>query len=83
MDSSGIGSKAIIDSTRKFFDSNTTYTLLHAIVILMVLSISLYNLTFKTGDTQLWRDLLIFCFGLVIPSPNDKPKQQQQNQQQQ
>jgi hypothetical protein len=49
-----------------------SYSFLHAIIILIVVSISLYNLTFQIGDVQLWRDLLLFTFGLVIPTPQGK-----------
>ena len=35
---------------------------------------SLYNLSVQSGDQQLWRDLLLFTFGLVIPTPQSKTK---------
>lgn len=62
----------IIDGLKHFFSEKISYSFLHAIIILVVVSISLYNLTFQTGDTQLWRDLLLFTFGLVIPAPQNK-----------
>lgn len=72
MDTFGSGSKPIeINSgVGKIFKDKLNYSLFHALIILIVVCISLYNLTMETGDQQLWRDLLMFTFGLVIPTPN-------------
>lgn len=45
------------------------YSFLHSLIIVIVVCMSLYNLTFNQGDGQLWRDLLLFSFGLVLPIP--------------
>lgn len=52
---------------KNYFSEKMNYSLYSSIVTLIVVCVSLYNLSQQTGDQQLWRDLLLFAFGLVIP----------------
>jgi high-affinity K+ transport system ATPase subunit B len=76
MDTSRSNSRLlIIEGFKKFFSEKINYTFFHAIIILIVVCMSLYNLSFHPQtDKQLWRDLLLFTFGLIIPTPQEKPK---------
>ena len=78
MDSGYPNQKTVMfEAANKFIGHTANYSFLHACVIIIVLTVSLYNLTFRDGDNSLFRDLLLFTVGLVIPSPsNDKSKQQ-------
>ena len=70
MDPNGSSSKTLIaEAYKKYIAENMNYSFIHSIVILVVVCMSLYNLTIQKGDVQLWRDLLLFSFGLVIPTP--------------
>jgi hypothetical protein len=45
-------------------------------VIFIVMIVSLYNLSFKTGDDSLWTALLTSCLGYMLPNPKMKNNRQ-------
>ena len=59
---------------KNYISNSINYNLFTAIVLLMVICASLYNLTHQVGDQQLWRDLLLLSFGIAIPSQSNKQK---------
>ena len=72
MDTVGDSRKSLsIDHSIK---SYMTSSLLQSIIIIIVVTMSIYNLTFSDNEHQFWRDILMFCIGLVVPSPNAKIK---------
>ena len=42
------------------------------IIILVVVCTSIYNLTYPTGDTNMWTALLSSSIGYVLPNPKLK-----------
>jgi len=42
------------------------------IIILIVVSTSIYNLTYQVGDTNMWTALLSSSIGYVLPNPKIK-----------
>jgi hypothetical protein len=47
------------------------YSFIHSLIILFVVMVCLYNLTIQQTDGQMWEKLLLFSFGLIIPTPNN------------
>jgi hypothetical protein len=45
-------------------------------VIFIVMIVSLYNLSFKTGDDSLWTALLTSCLSYMLPNPKIKNNRQ-------
>lgn len=43
------------------------------IIILVVISTSIYNLTYQKGDTNMWTALLSSSIGYILPNPRIKP----------
>jgi len=43
------------------------------IIIYLVISVSLINLSIGNGDSNLWAALLCSSFGLLLPAPSIKP----------
>src|SRR6266516_479098 len=74
MDSARSSIRTPIAGVSNFLTEQVNYSVYHSIVILIVVCMSLYNLSVQSGDQQLWRDLLLFTFGLVIPTPQSKTK---------
>jgi hypothetical protein len=43
------------------------------IIIVIVITTSIYNLTLNNGDTNLWTALLSSSIGYILPNPSLKP----------
>jgi hypothetical protein len=43
------------------------------VVIIIVITTSIYNLTCNIGDTNLWTALLSSSIGYILPNPSLKP----------
>ena len=63
------GRSVITNHISNFLKPNIN-SIVHSVIILMVVCVSLYNLSVRQGDNQFWRDVLMFSFGLVIPTPS-------------
>ena len=67
-----------MNGNRGWFSQCTTPTanevifLTQIIAIFIVIIVSLYNLSAKTGDDSLWTALLTSCLGYVLPNPKVK-----------
>jgi len=48
------------------------------LVIVLVISASIYNLTCHNGDTNLWTALLSSSIGYILPNPSLKPSKNDQ-----
>ena len=55
--------------------SNLILFVFQLIVILIVICVSIFNLTFNTGDQNLWIALLSSNIGYLLPNPKLKLKQ--------
>lgn len=42
------------------------------LIIFIVVSMSIYNLTYQKGDTNMWTALLSSSIGYVLPNPKIK-----------
>ena len=72
MDSSNGNTKTVlVESLNQMKKMN--YSFIHSLIIFFVVVVCLYNLTIQQTDGQMWEKLLLFSFGLIIPTPkNDK-----------
>jgi hypothetical protein len=52
--------------------SNLILFVFQMLIILVVVSMSIYNLTFQQGDTSMWTALLSSSIGYVLPNPKLK-----------
>ena len=64
----------MIEGLKKILSSQMNYSFVHSLIILVVVTICLYNLTITAKDSQMWEKLLLFTFGLIIPMPNSDKK---------
>ena len=65
--------KSLSQSER--FDFSTSNLLLFTfqmIIILIVVCVSIYNLTLNSGDTSMWTALLSSSIGYILPNPKLK-----------
>jgi hypothetical protein len=54
--------------------ANEIKYLFQILSIFIVMIAALYNLTTKSGDDSLWTALLTSCLGIMIPTPEIKPR---------
>lgn len=76
MDSSEPNSNVIDNSDvknyRNLYPSNLILFIFQMLIILIVVCMSIYNLTFNTGDTSMWTALLSSSIGYILPNPKLK-----------
>lgn len=72
MDTKGSDFKTVVTPECAVTTSNLLLFAFQLIIILIVVSTSIYNLTNGIGDTNMWTALLSSSIGYVLPNPKLK-----------
>ena len=68
-------SKSVSESDRFSLANNTSNMMLFVfqmLIVLIVVCVSIYNLTINSGDTSMWTALLSSSIGYILPNPKLK-----------
>lgn len=74
MDTNANTKPLMVEGLKKVLANQMNYPFVHSLLILVVVTICLYNLTITSKDSQMWEKLLLFTFGMIIPMPKDEKK---------
>ena len=83
MDPRGSNSKSLITNECAVTTSSLMLFVFQMIIISIVVIMSMYNLTYNVGDTNMWTALLSSSIGYILPNPKikftDETKKQHHN----
>ncbi len=72
MDTSGSHSKSLITNDCAVTTSSLILFVFQMFIISIVVIMSIYNLTYNVGDTNMWTALLSSSIGYILPNPKIK-----------
>jgi len=72
MDPRGSNSKSLITNECAVTTSSLILFLFQMFIISIVVIMSIYNLTYDVGDTNMWTALLSSSIGYILPNPKIK-----------